>query len=94
MSKAETYIRDYTKRCSNESDFRYKSSTQEVRFFQPWLTPENALAAVEIAKEEWLEKASEWLRDFCIEHYIMSYSDSHEVEINELIDIFKKKMEE
>jgi len=41
-----------------------------------------------------IAKALEWLKNFCNEHYIMSYADSSEVETEELIDIFKKKMEE
>ena len=41
-----------------------------------------------------IAKAVEWLKGFCNEHYIMSYADSSEVETKELIDIFKKKMEE
>lgn len=47
-----------------------------------------------IAREKVIEKACEWLKDFCNEHYIMSYSDSHEVGTDELIETFKKKMEE
>ena len=41
-----------------------------------------------------ITKACEWLEDFCDEHYIMSYIDSHEVGTKELVEIFKKKMEE
>ena len=41
-----------------------------------------------------IAKAVEWLKDFCNEHYIMSYADSSEVETKELIEIFKKKIEE
>ena len=44
--------------------------------------------------DAFIEKACEWLKDFCNEHYIMSYSDSHEVETKELMEIFIKKIEE
>ena len=55
MSKAKDYIEAYTKRCGNDE---VTHTTEAVIItFHPWLTPENALAAVEIAKEEWLEKA-------------------------------------
>lgn len=52
MSKVEQYIKDYTKHCSNEI---------ENNEHQPWLTPDNALSAAEIAKEEILKEASDWL---------------------------------
>ena len=57
MSKASDYIRDYTKRCSNAVEGCNQDAYYSEGLYQPWLTPENALAAMEIAKEEWLEKA-------------------------------------
>lgn len=72
MSRAEKFIQDYTRNCSNESDFRYKSSTQEVRFFQPWLTPDQARRAVEIAREEVIEQTMQWLTKHAIKYYINS----------------------
>lgn len=48
MSKAEKFIQDSTKRCSDG-----------VRPFEEWLTPDQARKAVEIAREEiyeWLQK--------------------------------------
>ena len=55
---------------------------------------QDVMSGWELGYQDAVEKAAEWIECFCNEHYIMSYSDSHEVEINELIDIFKKKMEE
>lgn len=50
--KAEQYIKDYTRNCSNElSNGEYES----------WLTPDQSLRAAEIEKEETLERACEWL---------------------------------
>lgn len=54
MSKAKQFIKDYTSGCSNEL-------TDGV--YHEWLTPEQALAAVEIAREELIDKACEWLRE-------------------------------
>ena len=51
MSKAEKFISDCTKNCSNES--------LKNGFYYSWLTPDQARKAVEIAREEiyeWLEK--------------------------------------
>lgn len=42
MSKAEEYIKAYTRGCSNEL---------VGGGYHEWLTPENALAAVELARE-------------------------------------------
>lgn len=52
MSKAKQFIKDYTRGCSNELVFGE---------FQRWLTPEQALAAVELEKEETIDKAWEYI---------------------------------
>ena len=69
MSKAEEYIRKNTNQFSNEDGFDYVA----------WLTPDQARRAVEIAKEEVIEKVCEFLdndlccyikaQDFAIEHH-------------------------
>ena len=54
MSKAEKFIRDYTRNCYN-----YNSYAQDPT---PWLTPDQARKAVEIARGEiyeWLEEHSQ-----------------------------------
>lgn len=58
MSKAEKFIQDYTKNCSNVEYIQgvYKS-------YQPWLTPDQARRAVEIAREEMIEKFYDWLKN-------------------------------
>lgn len=59
MSKAKDYIEAYTKRCGNDE---VTHTTEAVIItFHPWLTPENALAAVEIERQEVIEKAVKWL---------------------------------
>ena len=58
-----------------------------------WYEAPYCTGAIEyVRKDAFIEKAAGWLEDFCNEHYIMSYSDSHEVETKELIEIFIKKM--
>ena len=52
MSKAEKYISDCTRYCSNELD--YVGTTCKV--YHPWLTPDQALRAVEIARDETLQE--------------------------------------
>ena len=51
MSKAEKFIQDYTRNCSNE--FEPQKAPPSV--YNPWLTPDQARRAVEIAREEELE---------------------------------------
>lgn len=52
--KAEKFIQDYTMGCSNEL---------AVGVYHEWLTPEQALTAVEMAKKEMRDKAGKWIVD-------------------------------
>ena len=65
MSKAEKFISDCTRNCSNEYWGNSKSvgqgGTISKRGFTPWLTPDQAKRAVEIEKEEVIERACEYL---------------------------------
>lgn len=63
MSKAEEFIESYTRNCSNEylTDSKPDGLGGYIsrRKFTPWLTPDQARRAVEIAREEiyeWLEE--------------------------------------
>ena len=53
MSKAENYIREQTKRCS-----------EGIRPFEDWLTPDQARKAVEIAREEIYKWLANHYRDY------------------------------
>jgi hypothetical protein len=53
MSKAEKFIQDYTSNCYN-----YNSYAQDPI---PWLTPDQARMAVEIAREEMIGKVCDYL---------------------------------
>lgn len=59
MNKVEEYIRDYTRACSNEMDFKENGKPT----YHPWLTPEHARAVAQIAGQEVIDKACEWLED-------------------------------
>lgn len=56
--KAEQFIKDYTRGCSNE--VRGWDNGELILHYQEWLTPDQALRAVEIAKEEMIIKAATW----------------------------------
>ena len=56
MSKAEEFIESYTRKCSNEID-QLGADIAAFSEYHPWLTPDQARRAVEIAREE----IYEWL---------------------------------
>lgn len=58
MSKAEEFIREHTRNCSNLAHFEdLNGNVWEEN--TPWLTPDDARRAVEIAREEMIE----WLEN-------------------------------
>lgn len=61
MSKAEEFIQENTKNCSNQYNFPeyFENGINRLKEYQPWLTPDQAREAVEIARNEiyeWLEE--------------------------------------
>jgi hypothetical protein len=83
MDKARQFIKDYTRGCSNElSAVEYRDG-KKVILYHEWLTPEQALAAVEIAREELIDKACEWLLK----------NDSYSKPTDYLVREFRKAME-
>ena len=58
------------------------------------LCDQHALKAVEIAREEMIDKVIGWIEEINNHHYIIRYSDSCEPPISELIEWFKNYMKE
>lgn len=86
MAKAEQYIKDYTRNCSNElSNGEYES----------WLTPDQALRAAEIAKEETIEKACKYINDHWDKLLVYDYNQYGGCVFNrkKTVEQFKKAME-
>ena len=86
MSRAEKYIIDSTKNYSNEKRITIGKISHWEK--QPWLTPDDARKAVEIAREEMLNEICEWIgeqKDLLED----SFSDP-----NDFADILKQAMEE
>lgn len=86
MKKVEKFIQDYTRNCSNEMAFEAEDGS---KLYHAWLTPEQARSAVEIAREEVIEKAIGWIGEIYNYHEIMRYSDNHEPSLEELTEWFK-----
>ena len=61
--KAEKLIKDYTKRCSNVLCAVEDKYGKKVISYHEWLTPEQALSAVAIEREEVIEEVLKWLRN-------------------------------
>jgi hypothetical protein len=64
MSKAKQFIKDCTRGCSNELCAVEDRYGKKVISYHEWLTPEQAFAAVEIAKKEVIDKACKWLKSY------------------------------
>lgn len=61
--KAKQFIKECTRRCSNELCAVEDKYGKKVISYHEWLTPEQALGAVEIEREEVIEKACSILKD-------------------------------
>ncbi len=64
MSKAEKFISDYTRNCSNELGAIESIEGTRVISYHEWLTPDQARRAVEIAREEIYEWLVNHYRDY------------------------------
>ncbi len=72
MSKAEEFISNCTRNCSNEYDFPeyFENGIRRLKEYHPWLTPDQARRAVEIARNEiyeWLKEHADtytWYNEF------------------------------
>ncbi len=73
MSKARKFIEDYTRTCSNELIGCIGGAY--VPKYQPWITPDQALRAVELAREDAVDDICDWLRK-CLPSYIVYCNDS------------------
>lgn len=86
MSKAETFIQDNTRNCSNVVTYSGMIEGSELRYHE-WITPDQARKAVEIAREEILNDICEW-----IEENIGEYCDGENIMFSathiENVDVF------
>ena len=100
MNKAEKFISDCTRNCSNAfvdvnyaKDIKPKGVLEKV--YQPWLTPDQARKAVEIAREEMIEKVCSFINDNISEYIdIRGYTGDTfiDVECDRFINDLKQVM--
>lgn len=82
MSKAEKFIQEYTRNCSNYTGVINKKTYEG--YYVPWLTPDQARKAVEIARKEAKTKAIDVLR------VVMNKYETSQQNINVIVNDFEK----
>lgn len=94
MSKAEKFIQDCTRNCSNEylTDSKPDGLGGYIsrRKFSPWLTPDHARCVAEIAREETIKDVCELIRNNILEYC----STTTEIDIETFIYDMKKILED
>lgn len=93
MDKARQFIKYYTRGCSNELCAVEDKYGKKVISYHEWLTPEQALAAVEIARKELIDKVCEYLRNH-IDPQLTIYHEQTWCKRDEFINRFRQAMEE
>ena len=64
MSKAEKFIQEHTRNCSNLLYIcKDTANGKDFNIYNEWLTPDDARKAVEIARKEILLEVAEWIKD-------------------------------
>ena len=66
MSKAGDFIKDSTMNISNEVLNLDRNSNKII--YHPWLTPDQALRALEIAREEIVNEVCDYIKDNLYKH--------------------------
>lgn len=61
--KAEQFIQDHTRNCCNEIGYCHNKTRNHNHVFYNWLTPDHARMAVQIAREEAIEEACQYIKD-------------------------------
>ena len=64
MSKAEKFISNCIRNCSNEIGYCHNKTRNHNHVFYPWLTLDQARNAVEIARKEMIEWLKSHYRDY------------------------------
>jgi len=92
MSKAEKFIQDCTRNRSNELVAVESRAGKEVVSYHEWLTPDQALRAVEIAREETVKEMCELLKNNIAEYVLPNKGLDLDWFIEDLKKHFKDKV--
>ena len=88
MSKAEQFIQDCTRNCSNEMESPLYANPK-LNFY-PWLTPDQARRAVEIEREEMIKKVCNFVAEKLFVKDNMPYTNIK----SRIVEDIKQAMEE
>ena len=89
MTKAEQYIQDCTRHCSNEIIVSTPDGNSYIKSCEAWITPDQARRAVEIA----IADVCQWLEDH-IDKKLTIYHAQTWCKREEFINKLKQAMEE
>lgn len=90
MSKAENFIQDCTRKCSNETT-KYGSYDHT---YHEWLTPDDARKAVEIAREEMIEKMKFYIENMVSDITFLDTDGNDNYHLNKFIEDLKQAMKD
>ena len=102
MTKSKQFIQNYKRDYSNVN-VGWNDNGEEVTWYSPWLSPDDALRAVEIEREEMIDKACEWLGKNLSKYSELADKDEYGNKLNEVVmnifygqavNDFKKYMKE
>lgn len=96
MSKAEKFIQDYTRNCSNQYDFQeyFENGIKRLKEYQPWLTPDDARKAVEIAREEMIDKMKFYIESMVNDITFSDIDGNDNYDLNKFIEDIKQAMKD
>jgi hypothetical protein len=94
MSKAEKFIQDYTRNCSNEIIIPTQDGNSYTKGYTHWLTPDQARRAVEIAKEEMIDKMKFYIESMVSDITFSDINGNDNFDLNKFIEDIKQAMKD
>ena len=94
MSRSEKFIEDYTSNCSNEIIGGGWNNGEFVPLYHPWLTPDQARSAVEIAREELIDKMKFYIESMVSDITFSDIDGNDNYDLNKFIEDLKKTMKD
>ncbi len=88
MSKAWKFIQECTRKCSNEW---YDDLSQG---YESWLTPDQARKAVEIAREEMIDKMKFYIESMVSDITFSDINGNDNYDLNKFIEDLKQAMKD
>jgi len=82
--KAQLYIQDYTKHCSNEITSPYDIVANHFNTNEGWLTVENAKSACMFEREEVLREVTTWIK-VNLSQFDITDANGHTIDINDIV---------